>query len=263
MSDVKWIKITTDIFDDEKVLIIESMPDADSIIVIWFKLLILAGKQNNNGVFLMSNRIAYTDEMLAAIFRRKLSTVRLALNTFKDLGMIDIVENVVTIPNWNKHQNLDAYEKKKERDRLYQAERRANQRALVEKSSDSNAIESSYVVVSDKEEDKDIELEGEEECIEPPAATRISPKDVKHKYGEYGWVRLTDAQYAKLLHDLGLEELLRCIKYVDESAQANKNKNKWSDWNLVIRKCTREGWGRNSRGAGGVTFAQMREDGRR
>ena len=50
MAEVKWIKITTDVFDDEKILLIESMPSADSIITIWFKLLILAGKQNNNGV---------------------------------------------------------------------------------------------------------------------------------------------------------------------------------------------------------------------
>lgn len=50
MADVKWIKITTDIFDDEKILLIESLPDSDSIIVIWFKLLCLAGKMNNSGV---------------------------------------------------------------------------------------------------------------------------------------------------------------------------------------------------------------------
>ena len=55
MADVKWIKITTDIFDDEKILLIESLPDAYSIIVVWFKLLCLAGKQNNSGVFVMSN----------------------------------------------------------------------------------------------------------------------------------------------------------------------------------------------------------------
>ena len=166
MADVKWIKITTDIFDDEKVLMIETMPSADSIIVIWFKLLAFAGKQNNDGVFLMSNRIAYTDEMLAAIFRRELSVVRMALKTFEQFGMIEIVENVITIPNWNKHQSLDAYEKKKERDRLYQAERRASQRALIEqsseKSSDSQATKSSDVAVSegdkDKEEDKDKEI---------------------------------------------------------------------------------------------------------
>lgn len=163
MADVKWIKITTDIFDDEKVLMIESMPSADSIIVIWFKLLTFAGKQNNDGVFLMSNRIAYTDEMLASIFRRDVNTIRLALKAFEQFGMIEIIDNVITIPNWNKHQTLDAYEKKKERDRLYQAERRASQRALVQKSSDKSsdvkAIASSDVVISEEEIEEDKERE--------------------------------------------------------------------------------------------------------
>ena len=162
-SDVKWIKITTDIFDDEKILMIESMPSADSIIVIWFKLLTFAGKQNNDGVFLMSNRIAYTDEMLASIFRRDVNTIRLALKAFEQFGMIEIVDNVITIPNWNKHQTLDAYEKKKERDRLYQAERRASQRALVQKSSDKSsdtkAIASSDIVISEEEKEEDKEKE--------------------------------------------------------------------------------------------------------
>ena len=63
MADVKWIKIVTDIFDDEKILLIESLPEADSIIVIWFKLLCLSGKNNNRGVFIMNDIIPYTDEM--------------------------------------------------------------------------------------------------------------------------------------------------------------------------------------------------------
>lgn len=165
MADVKWIKITTDIFDDEKILMIESMPSADGIIVIWLKLLTFAGKQNNDGVFLMSNRIAYTDEMLASIFRRDVNLVRLALKTFEQFGMIEIIENVITIPNWNKHQTLDAYEKKKERDRLYQQERRAKQRLLAsgssDESSDNKPMPSSDVVVS--EEDKDKERDKEED----------------------------------------------------------------------------------------------------
>lgn len=163
MADVKWIKITTDIFDDEKVLMIENFPSADSIIVIWFKLLIFAGKQNNDGVFIMNNRIAYTDEMLASIFRRDVNTVRMALATFQKFGMIDIIDDVITIPNWNKHQTLDAYERKKERDRLYQAERRANQRALIEKSSDKSAdsqkTQSSYVAISEEDKEKETDKE--------------------------------------------------------------------------------------------------------
>ena len=162
-SDVKWIKITTDIFDDEKILMIESMPSADSIIVIWLKLLTFAGKQNNDGVFLMSNRIAYTDEMLACIFRRDVNLVRLALKTFEQFGMIEIIEKVITIPNWNKHQTLDAYEKKKERDRLYQSERRAKQRLLAagssEESSDSKPTQSSDIVISEEDKEKEKEKE--------------------------------------------------------------------------------------------------------
>ena len=167
MADVKWIKITTDIFDDEKVLLIESLPDAYAIITVWFKLLCLAGKQNNSGVFMMNNQIPYTDKMLATIFRMKEATVTMALQTFEQFGMVEIIDGVITIPNWNRHQSLDAYEKKKARDRLYQAERRAAQRALIEKSSDSQATQSSYVAVSeeDKEEEREKERELEEKEI--------------------------------------------------------------------------------------------------
>lgn len=151
MADIKWIKLATDVFDDEKILLIESLPEADSIIVIWFKLLCLAGKQNNSGVFMMGNAIPYTDTMLATIFRRKENTVKLALQTFERFGMVELIDDVITIPNWNKHQTLDSYEKKKERDRLYQAERRAAQKAIAQKSSDK----SSDVAISEEDKDKE------------------------------------------------------------------------------------------------------------
>ena len=59
----------------------------------------------------------------------------------------------------------------------------------------------------------------------------------------YGWIRLSDEEYHRLLNDLGPEEAARCIAYVDESAQATGNKNKWRDWNLVLRRCHRDRWG--------------------
>lgn len=130
MAEVKWIKIVTDVFDDEKILMIESMPEADGMIVIWFKLLCLAGKQNNSGVFQMG-QMPYTDEMFATIFRRPLNTVRLALKTFEQFGMIEIINNTVTIPNWEKHQSLDAYALAKEKTRLRVAAHRERQKALV------------------------------------------------------------------------------------------------------------------------------------
>jgi predicted phage replisome organizer len=129
MAEVKWIKIVTDVFDDEKTLMIETLPDADSIIVIWFKLLCLAGKQNNSGVFLMG-RMPYTDEMFATVFRRPLNTVRLALKTFEDFGMIEIINDTVTIPNWEKHQSIDRLDELREQNRLRVAKHREKQKQL-------------------------------------------------------------------------------------------------------------------------------------
>lgn len=131
MADIKWIKICTDIFDDEKILLIESMPEKDSLIVIWFKLLCMAGKQNNSGVFTINDKIAYTDEMLATIFRRPLNTVRLALNVFEQYGMVEIIDGTITIPNWEKHQNVDKMEKLKEQNRLRVAKHREKQKLLA------------------------------------------------------------------------------------------------------------------------------------
>ena len=131
MADVKWIKITTDVFDDDKILLIESLPDADAIIVIWFKLLCLAGKQNNSGVFIMGNRIPYTEKMLATIFRRKETTVQLALQTFEQFGMIEFIDGVITLPNWGKHQSLDQIENKKEYMKKYMKEYREKQKRLT------------------------------------------------------------------------------------------------------------------------------------
>ena len=222
MAEVKWIKITTDIFDDEKILMIESMPSADSIIVIWFKLLTFAGKQNNGGVFLMSNRIAYTDEMFASIFRRDVSTIRMALKAFVQFGMIEIIDNVITIPNWNKHQTLDAYEKKKQRDRLYQAERRAAQKALVAESSntssDGKTTPSSDVAIS--EEDKELEKEKEE------LPNGNSKKTAKQKDGEYKNVLLSDTDLEKLQKEFPSdhkERIERLSEYIASSGKSYKN----------------------------------------
>ena len=49
MGEVKWIKITTNMFEDEKIDFIESLPESDAILVIWIKLLTLAGKNKTNG----------------------------------------------------------------------------------------------------------------------------------------------------------------------------------------------------------------------
>lgn len=162
MADVKWIKITTDIFDDEKILLIESLPDAYAIITVWFKLLCLAGKQNNSGVFMMG-RVAYTDKMLATIFRMKEATVTMALQTFEQFGMVEIIDGVITIPNWGKHQNLDQLESKKEYMRNYMKEYREKQKALTAGKPNCKSNSKANVSEADKEEDKERDIDREED----------------------------------------------------------------------------------------------------
>ena len=214
MAEVKWIKIVTDVFDDEKTLMIETLPEADSLIVIWFKLLCLAGKQNNSGVFLMG-RMPYTDEMFATVFRRPINTVRLALRTFEDFGMIEIINDTVTIPNWDKHQSLDAYEKKKERDRLYQAERRATQKRIAEKSSDTSSDVASKIRRDKNRQDKNRSDVDVEESTDTATATEEDRlKCIGGKLGK-GVVYLTDRQFNDLLGKLGLDGFNR---YMDRLA---------------------------------------------
>lgn len=161
MADVKWIKITTDIFDDEKILLIESLPDSYAIITVWFKLLCLAGKQNNSGVFLMG-RIPYTDKMLATIFRMKESTVTMALQTFQQFGMVEIVDGVITIPNWGKHQNLDQLESKKEYMRNYMAAYRQKQKMITAGETNCKTNSKANVSQADKETEKETDIKNKE-----------------------------------------------------------------------------------------------------
>ena len=144
MSEIKWIKITTDIFDDEKICLIDALPDPDAILVIWFKILTLAGKHNSNGLLMMTDKVHYTDEMLATIFRRPLNTVRMAIGVFEQFGMIEIIDGIISLPNWEKHQNVDGKEKIKEQTRNRVAKYRKKQKNLALGNvtvTDGNALE--------------------------------------------------------------------------------------------------------------------------
>ncbi len=207
MADVKWIKIVTDIFDDEKILLIESLPEADSIIVIWFKLLCLAGKQNNSGVFQISGHIPYTDEMFATIFRRKINTVRMALATFEQYGMIEIINNTVTIPNWSKHQHLDQIERNREYMREYMRKRRDEQRLLTEGKdnckTNSKSNRKSNVSGADKNredknrEDKNREEDTKRKRFAPPTIDEVRAYADEKGYAGFSAERFCDYYESK------------------------------------------------------------------
>ncbi|MEW9595796.1 phage replisome organizer N-terminal domain-containing protein [Bacillus toyonensis] len=167
MADVKWIKLSTSMFEDEKIRLIESLPDADTLLIIWIKLLSQAGRTNANGYIFLSENIPFTEEMLSTLFNRPIATVRLALQTFKQFGMIDITDDqYICISNWEKHQNVDGLERVKqlnaERNKKYRERKKQQQLALENKDEDSDACVTSRDD-TDIEEDKEIDIDKEKD----------------------------------------------------------------------------------------------------
>lgn len=159
MSEVKWIKLSTQMFEDEKIRLIESMPESDTILIIWVKLLSQAGRSNNNGYIYLSENIPYTDEMLATIFNRPLGTVRMALEVFKTFGMIEVDENqFISITNWEKHQNVQGLDKIREQTRERVAKHRERKKLPF---GNGNVTLQGNGKVTDKELDLELELEEE------------------------------------------------------------------------------------------------------
>ena len=228
MAEVKWIKIVTDVFDDEKILMIESMPEADGMIVIWFKLLCLAGKQNNSGVFQMG-QMPYTDEMFATIFRRPLNTVRLALKTFEQFGMIEIINNTVTIPNWGKHQNIDQIEAKNAYMKKYMREYREKQKLISSGESNCKTNSKANVSEADKIREEEIREDKSRGDIEDVTDTNVGnkpPKITRHKYGYYEQVLLSDEDYQKLKEEFPndyRERIARLDEYIASTGKKYKN----------------------------------------
>lgn len=175
MAEIKWIKISCDLFNDEAIRLIEQMPDGDAIIVIWLKLLIMAGKINDNGFLYFRKEIPYTDEMLSTVFNRPLNTIRLALSTFERFGMIQIVtQQGIYITNWGKYQNIEGMERARELAKMRMRKSRAKKKELMllemQKEEEScatlrnnNATVTALDIDIDKELDEEINKEEKKE----------------------------------------------------------------------------------------------------
>ena len=119
MAEVTWFKVLTDIFSDDKIKIIQSMPEGDALLVMWFKVLSQAGKTNDGGYIYLRKSIPYTPAMLATLFNKPQMIVELGLKLFVDFEMIDIDDKgYLFVTNWEKHQSIDALEKIKEQTKL-------------------------------------------------------------------------------------------------------------------------------------------------
>lgn len=197
MADVKWIKITTDMFDNRKIKHLRKLPEGNSIVLIWVMLLTMAGRCNSSGMIFLTENIPYTPKMLADELDFEESTVSLALQALENFNMIVTDNGVFTIAGWEEYQNIEGMDKIREQNRLAQQRSRARRKLL--QASKENMSGDSHVTVTqchatDIEEDKDKEKEEDNNILSPPP----KPKPTKHKYGEYNNVLLTDEELEKL-----------------------------------------------------------------
>ena len=154
MAEVKWIKLDKDIFHNRKIRQIEKMPEGDALIVIWLKILTLAGDVNDNGLVYFTRDIPYTEELLATEFDRPLSTVKLALQVFQQFGMIEVVNDLIMVSNWEEYQSVDRLSEIREYNRLAKQRSREKQKNLPDVIEMSMTSQSSQETDIDKDIDK-------------------------------------------------------------------------------------------------------------
>ena len=54
MAEVKWVKLTTDMFDNRKIKHLRKLPDGNNIVLIWVMLLTMAGRCNAGGMIFLT-----------------------------------------------------------------------------------------------------------------------------------------------------------------------------------------------------------------
>ena len=97
--------------------------------------------------------------MLANQFCRPLTTIQLALKTFEQFGMVEVIDNILCVSNWERYQNVDRLSEIREYNRLAKQKQREKQKLLQnnvkDKSKTSQQCQDTDI---DKEEDKEIDI---------------------------------------------------------------------------------------------------------
>ena len=163
MAEIKWIKITTDMFDNRKIRHLRRLPDGNNIVLIWVMLLTMAGRCNSSGMIFLTENIPYTPKMLADELDFEENTVKLALQALEQLNMIVTDNGFFSIAGWEEYQNIEGMEKIREQNRIRQKKWYEKQKALPNVRNNVSVTETN---ATDKEED--IEKEKKEKKKKEP-----------------------------------------------------------------------------------------------
>ena len=258
MADVKWIKLATEIFDNRKIKQIECLPDGDGVIVIWFKLLCLAGNINDNGLVYFTQDIPYTDQMLAAQFNRPINLIRFALETFMKFGMVEIVDDILHVSNWEKYQNVDRLNELREYNRIAKQKSRAKQKLLQSVNDSQLTCQSSQDTDIDKDIDKDKEKDIDKTRKDTDSTDSSNPTNsnnddlvsqLREKYD------VPEKKTRKTLYPPSVDEVKAYCSERKNSVDAEKfvdyyssngwmvGKNKMKDWKAAVRTWEKNQYG--------------------
>lgn len=238
MADVKWIKITTDMFDNRKIKHLRRLPDGNNIVLIWVMLLTMAGRCNSNGMIFLTENIPYTPKMLADELDFEENTVQLALGALEQLNMIVTNSGFFTIAGWEEYQNIEGMDKIREQNRIRQAKYKAKQKQLPNNVTGNVTVTDGNA--TDKEEEKDIDREEEKKSIRETTPTifkRLLPdyilsEELQAKMAEWITYKMERKEGYK---EQGMKSLLR---------QVENNALKYGDRAVceLIELCMASGW---------------------
>lgn len=159
MADVKWIKLTTDMFDNRKIKHLRKLPEGNNIVLIWVMLLTMAGRCNSNGMIFLTENIPYTPKMLADELDFEENTVQLALKALEEFEMIVTNGDYFFISGWQEHQNIEGMDKIREQNRIRKQNQRMRQKLLLEEGNQTKSRDSHGTVTQSHATEKEIEIE--------------------------------------------------------------------------------------------------------
>jgi predicted phage replisome organizer len=220
VADVKWIRLSIDMFDNRKIKYLRSLPEGNNIILIWVALLTIAGRCNAGGMIFLTENIAYTTKMLADELDFEENTIILALNALRKLGMIQNHDEALLITGWEEHQNIDGLEKIREQSRKRVAKYRDKQKEIpcnvtvTPDVTQCNAIELELELEIDKEKDIKHIVQDAHALFEELWSLYPSKK---------GKGQVSESKQKKLLA-IGREEMVRAIERYKEDL---KKDSKW------------------------------------
>ena len=231
MAEVKWVKLTTDMFDNRKVKYLRKLPDGNNILLIWVMLLTMAGRCNAGGMIFLTENIPYTPKMLADELDFEESTVVLALQALENLEMIIIENGFFAIAGWEKYQNTDRLAEIREYNRLAKQKSRQKKKLLADVNDKSMTSQRCQDI--EEEEEKEEDKENHSFVHSAENERDLSTPEHRRRYlGGIGKnvVFLSDEQFDDLLDKLSIEEFDYYVGIVaDSELKGHRYKKKTHD----------------------------------